>query len=189
MKVSTASLLLLHLITCSARTPFNPHLPIQSLLKLRGGQDDSPPSTYHGNYVAPKGEIPKAAQYQSAVAPAVVTQEPEATQTIAAAVVAQPVAPTPQKQNAKLSNFQERAPPAILMLGATYLLLRFLGKNGLIGLVLVMQAAMYSESTGVVDGFKEGACDGVIGSLGVQKWWWFVTALVATSGRWVLHSF
>lgn len=89
-------------------------------------------------------------------------------------------------KNAKISNFKERAPPALLMLGATYLLLRLSGEKGLIGLILVMQTAMYSEAVSVVDGHNTkkvlGSID-EIASFPFQKWWWFATVLAATSIR------
>jgi hypothetical protein len=183
MKITT-TLALLQLVVCaSARSPFNHHISNRALLNIRGGDEEAPSSTgsYHGNYISPVDEVPKAAQDQAAVA------TPPAA--VAAPVQTAPVEVAPvAAKNSKLSNFQERAPPAILMLGATYLLLRFLGQKGLIGMVLVMQWAMYSESTAVVSEYNKGkdASEGQITSFGVQKWWWFVTALMVTSGRYVL---
>jgi hypothetical protein len=52
--------------------------------------------------------------------------------------------------------------------------------------VLVMQWAMYSECTALVDQYYEGIRTGAVDetvSFPIQKWWWFVTALMMTSGR------
>jgi hypothetical protein len=170
-------------VGASARSPLSHQISGRALLNVRGGDEEAQSTgSYHGNYISPADEVPKAAQAQAAIA----TPPPELVAPVQSAsqVQASPAAAT----NSKLSNFQERAPPAILMLGATYLLLRFLGKNGLIGLVLVMQWAMYSESTAVVSDYSKGkdASEGQITSFGVQKWWWFATALMVTSGRYVL---
>mmetsp|Transcript_22886 Transcript_22886/g.44314 ORF Transcript_22886/g.44314 Transcript_22886/m.44314 type:complete len:413 (+) Transcript_22886:62-1300(+) len=95
-------------------------------------------------------------------------------------------------KNAKISNFKERAPPALLMLSATYLLLRFSGEKGLIGLILVMQTAMYSEAVSVVDGHNTkkglGSID-EIASFPFQKWWWFATVLATTSIRSIVTKY
>ncbi len=112
-------------------------------------------------------------------------QESTSIQPVAEQSGSPPISPDWNK-NAKISNFKERAPPAILMLGATYLLLRFAGEKGLIGLVLVMQTAMYSEAVSVVDGHNTknglGSIDEIV-SFPFQKWWWFATALAATSAK------
>ena len=166
-----------------------------SLRHLRGGQQQgaggSTPS-YHGNYVAPAGEQPKAA-----VAPSPTTAS-AATVVETKATTATPPAPavlaSAATTNSKLSNLQERTGPAVLMLGAVYLLLKYTGVNGFIGLVLAMQVGLYSESTGVVEEYrtKNGvnpADEDQIASLGLQKWWWFATAMMMTSGRYVGYSF
>ena len=76
------------------------------------------------------------------------------------------------------------------MLGAVYLLLKFTGSNGLIGLVFAMQIALYYEGTSVVENFgnknKGGAVEDDVASFPLQKWWWFATAMMFTSGRYVL---
>ena len=169
----------------SARSPFSRHISTHALLSLRGGDAEAPSSTgsYHGNYISPVDSVPNAAQSHTAV----VASPPEdvpLTLTLSPPVTVAPVA-TPT--NSKLSNFQERAPPAILMFAAASLLLRFLGQKGLIGLVLIMQWAMYSETTTIVSDFnkEKDASEGQIVSFGIQKWWWFLTALMVTSGRYV----
>ena len=166
--------------SASARSPF--YTTNRALLKIRGGDTGEAPGSgsYHGNYISPVDDVPKAAQTQTVASPPPVEAAPphDVAMTTNVAQVA---------TNSKLANFQERAPPALLMPGATYLLLRFLGQKGLIGLVLVMQWAMYSESTAVVSDYNKGkdASEGQIASFGAQKWWWFATAIMATSGRYV----
>eukprot|EP00581_Thalassiosira_minuscula_P006603 CAMPEP_0183703344 /NCGR_PEP_ID=MMETSP0737-20130205/1116_1 /TAXON_ID=385413 /ORGANISM="Thalassiosira miniscula, Strain CCMP1093" /LENGTH=451 /DNA_ID=CAMNT_0025930075 /DNA_START=19 /DNA_END=1374 /DNA_ORIENTATION=+ len=166
---------------------------LSSIYTLRGGQQapdaESTPS-YHGNYVSPgDGEPPAAA---AAVMSATVETPPpeEAAPPVAVSVSAPAPAPPVLAKDAstskKLSNLQERTGPAILMLGAVYLLLKFTGAKGLIGLVYLMQIGLYSESTNVVESFgkKEGGeVDDEIASFGLQKWWWFATAVMFTSGR------
>jgi hypothetical protein len=67
------------------------------------------------------------------------------------------------------------------MLGAVYILLKLTGSNGLIGLVFMMQLAMYSESTSIVEDFS-GISSGDV-DISILKWWWFATAIMLTSGR------
>jgi len=74
----------------------------------------------------------------------------------------------------------------VVMLGATYLLLKYTGSKGFLGLVFLIQLKMYQESTSVVEDYKSksGALeDDGIGSYELQKWWWFATAMMATTGR------
>lgn len=191
MKIIVASLiLLLSPLDASARSPSTSFSRRTIALKLRGGQeqeDDTAQSStgsYHGNYISPANEIPRAA-FTQANPSSFDAPSPE----VVAAVPLTPAVTSTgsgNQGNNKLSNFQERFPPAIVMLGVVFLLLRVFGQNGLIGLVLVMQWAMYSECTALVDQYYEGKRSGVvdeIGSFPIQKWWWFVTALMMTSGR------
>mmetsp|Transcript_7612 Transcript_7612/g.11713 ORF Transcript_7612/g.11713 Transcript_7612/m.11713 type:complete len:405 (-) Transcript_7612:106-1320(-) len=150
-------------------------------LKLRGGQqddasDDTPSGSYHGNYIAPQGEQPKAATI-------VEVKNPPSTAVAPSSTAAAPLASATSKSS-KLSNLQERTGPAVLMLGATFLLLKYTGEKGLIGLILLMQLGLYSESTGVVEAFqaKKGSSIDKIKSYPVMKWWWFMTAMIF-SGR------
>ena len=193
MKITAASLiLLLSPFDASARSPSTSITRRTIALKLRGGQnqeDDTAQSStgsYHGNYISPANEIPKAAFTQAAPASSFDAPSPEVVPAVPLTPPALTSAVAGTQGNNKLSNFQERAPPAIVMLGVVFLLLRVFGQTGLIGLVLVMQWAMYSECTAVVDHYYEGKrTDAVdeIGSFPIQKWWWFVTALMMTSGR------
>jgi len=68
-------------------------------------------------------------------------------------------------------------------------LLKYTGKHGVIGLVLVMQCAMYAESTSVVETYYNRKTDvqekEEVISFHLQKWWWFATAIMMTSGRYV----
>ena len=163
---------------------FRPDDDTHVVLDLRGGQqspidagDGGGGSTgsYHGNYVFQEGEEPSAAS-ASAVAAAVVAEV-----TVPPPPTTSPVLASATSTNSKLSNLQERSGPAILMLGAVYLLLKLTGSNGLIGLVFMMQLAMYSESTSIVEDFS-GVNEGDV-DISILKWWWFATAVMLTSGR------
>lgn len=164
------------------------------VLDLRGGQQQSDGSaggstgSYHGNYVSQVGEEPKAAATAANTATATVVE------TVAPPPqTAPPVLASAASTNSKISNLQERTGPAVLMLAATSLLLKFTGSNGLIGLVFVMQLAMYSESTSVVESFTKNKGGSVgdedIVSFPLQKWWWFATAMMFTSGRCVMKKY
>ncbi|KAL3816980.1 hypothetical protein ACHAXA_010100 [Cyclostephanos tholiformis] len=146
-----------------------------------GGGSASTGATYHGNYVFQEGEEPRAGSASAAIAAA------------AAEVTVPPPPPTPpvlasaSSTNSKLSNLQQRTGPAILMLGAVYILLKLTGSNGLIGLVFAMQLAMYSESTSIVEDFS-GVSSGDV-DISILKWWWFATSIMLTSGRKFLTEF
>ena len=148
-------------------------------LKLRGGQQDDESvittGSYHGKYISPQEERPVAAIVE-------VTSTPAATEHSTAAAAPQLASAT--SKSSKLANLQERTGPAILMLGATFFILKYTGEKGLIGLILLMQFGLYSESTGVVEAFqkKSGSNIDKIKSYPFQKWWWFTTAMVF-SGR------
>ena len=182
MKITTASILILSLQLSSfssARSNFVKSRAKAYSLKLRGGQqDDTPTGSYHGNYISPQGEQPKATTTATAVV--VDVASPPASTTADA-----PLASATSKSS-KLTNLQERTGPAVLMLGATYLLLKYTGDKGLIGIILLMQLGLYSESTSVVEVFQEksGSSIDKIKSYPLQKWWWFTTAM-AFSGRYV----
>ena len=103
-------------------------------------------------------------------------------------------APPPTKDHtrnlsAKLSNAWERTVPAVLMLGAATALLKFTGTKGLIALVLALQVGMYHETTSIIEAFHQRSDPGSahLKKLNwldtVEKWWWFATVLVGTSGR------
>lgn len=173
----------------------------QDVLDLRGGQQQQPDGagddgggssasttgSYHGNYVSSADGEPNAAVMSAVVQTTVPVQQQ------APPAPASPVLASSTSTNSKLSNLQERTGPAILMLGAIYLLLKFTGSNGLIGLVFLMQLAMYSESTSVVEEFSkkkgDSAGDDGIVSFALQKWWWFATAMMMTSGRKMLTEY
>ena len=103
-------------------------------------------------------------------------------------------APPPTKDHtrnlsAKLSNAWERTVPAVLMLGAATALLKFTGTKGLIALVLALQVGMYHETTSIIEAFHQRSDPGSADLKklnwldAVEKWWWFATVLVGTSGR------
>ena len=181
MKIAASVILSLQLTSVSSACSSSNFLTSRSkafcnhALKIRGGQQDedsdvTPSGSYHGNYIAPQGEQPKASTI-------VEVKSPPST------AAAAPLASATSKSS-KLANLQERTVPAILMLGATFLLLKYTGEKGLIGLILLMQLGLYSESTGVVESFqaKKGSSIDKIKSYTVQKWWWFLTAMLF-SGR------
>ena len=91
--------------------------------------------------------------------------------------------------SAKLSNAWERTVPAVLMLGAATALLKFTGTKGLIALVLALQVGMYHETTSIIEAFHQRSDPGSADLKklnwldAVEKWWWFATVLVGTSGR------
>lgn len=155
----------------------------------RGGQQSSAPESYHGNYVAQAGEGPPKAATENVV-PSVSTATSAVQQTVSSPAPSRPVLASATSANSKLSNLQERTGPAVLMLGAVYLLLKFTGTNGLIGLVFAMQLGMYSESTNVVESYnkKGDNADGIV-SFPLQKWWWFATAMMFTSGRKMISEY
>jgi hypothetical protein len=174
---------------------------INFLFHLRGGQqqqnpsdnndDDKTTGSYHGNYIFPmETESPAPLAAASTMSATAVPPPPPPPPRPTTAVLA-----IATSTNSKLSNLQERTGPALLMLGVISLLLKYTGNNGLIGLVLVMQLAMYAESTSVVENYYhrkmmddtatvaiQGEENGYI-SFHVQKWWWFATATMMTSGR------
>lgn len=184
MKITTASILILSLqLSCFSSAHSSANFVKSRAkaysLKLRGGQqDDTPTGSYHGNYISPQGEQPKATATTAATAVVADVASPPASTTADA-----PLASATSKSS-KLANLQERTGPAVLMLGATYLLLKYTGDKGLIGIILLMQLGLYSESTSVVEVFQEksGSSIDKIKSYPLQKWWWFTTAMTF-SGR------
>lgn len=158
----------------------------------RGGQQQPASSSdgaaatgsYHGNYVSSTADgQPPAAAAVTAVTADVRTTVPAAAPP---AAPSQPALASATSVSSKLSNLQERTGPAVVMLGLVYLILKYAGANGLIGMVLAMQVGLYSESTSVVEDFaKEGGGAGgdAVASFPLQKWWWFATAVMMTSGR------
>ncbi|KAL7547796.1 hypothetical protein ACHAWF_011068 [Thalassiosira exigua] len=135
--------------------------------------------------LTPQGDASSASSTTTAVAATAVAPPAASTKASAAPVLAS--ATSSQK---KLSNLRERTGPAALMLAAAFLLLKYTGAKGLEGLVLAMQVGLYAESTGVVEshGAKSGGA-GDVASYGVQKWWWFATAIAATSGRKLISQY
>ena len=190
MKIAASIILLLQLTSVSSACSSSNFLTSRSkafcnqALKIRGGQQDdtgsdvTPSGSYHGNYIAPQGEQPKASTTIVDV-----KSPPSAAVAPATSTAAAPLANATSKSS-KLANLQERTGPAVLMLGATFLLLKYTGEKGLIGLILLMQLGLYSEATGVVEAFqaKKGSSIDKIKSYPVQKWWWFLTAMIF-SGR------
>mmetsp|Transcript_17341 Transcript_17341/g.25853 ORF Transcript_17341/g.25853 Transcript_17341/m.25853 type:complete len:378 (+) Transcript_17341:147-1280(+) len=96
---------------------------------------------------------------------------------------------TPRGGNSKMSNFLQRAPPAILMLLLTYILVSKTGATGIIGLVLLLQVGMYNETTSIIEEYHYTInAEPRVSKLGevVEKWWWFLTVLSGTSVKNIL---
>lgn len=184
MKIITASTIILSLqLSNFTSAHFTTSKAFCNPLKLRGGQqddapDDTPTGSYHGNYISPPGEQPKAAaaMVEETITPATPVAPGGTTTSVPLASAA--------SKSSKLSNLQERTGPAVLMLAATLLLLKFTGEKGLIGIILLIQLGLYAESTSVVEVFQEkmGSRLASIKSYPFQKWWWFATAMIF-SGR------
>ena len=134
----------------------------------------------------------RAAEEEAKAADAAAAQQAAAAASPSAVEAAQ--APPPTKDHtrnlsAKLSNAWERTVPAVLMLGAATALLKVTGTKGLIALVLALQVGMYHETTSIIEAFHRRSDPGSADLKkltwldAVEKWWWFATVLVGTSGR------
>ena len=106
--------------------------------------------------------------------------------------------PTAAATNSKLTNLQERTGPAILMLSALSLIIKFTGKGGVIGLVYILQGIMYYESTTLVERYHSTTTDAATNyaaaaaastMTAMLKWWWFLTAIMMTSGSKLLSNY
>ena len=162
-------------------------LPLATLAPRRAAAaaDGVGTSSYHGRYVV--------SDTADGATPAGVPAEEADARDLpsAAAPPPQPDAPPPPalasaaSTSSKLANLRERTGPAVALLAAVGLLLKYAGSPGFVGLVLAMQAAMYRETTSVVGGVsgEEGGEVGPVWSSVVEEWWWFATAVMLTSGR------
>jgi len=122
--------------------------------------------------------------------PPVATGTPQVQVTAAAPSSPPAKADHTSSASAALANLKERAGPAVLMLAAATGLVKTFGENGVIGLVLLLQAAMYHESCSVVANFHAQANGAASGGSFLEKveqlwerWWWFATAVTCTSLR------
>ena len=111
---------------------------------------------------------------------------------VEAAQAPPPTADHTKNLSAKLSNAWERTVPAVLMLAAATALLKFTGTAGLTVLIFALQIGMYHEATSVIEQFHINSDPGSLElrkmSLldNIEKWWWFATVILGTSGRSVL---
>jgi len=90
--------------------------------------------------------------------------------------------------NPKLQNAIERTGPALLLLAALYMFLKLTGEKGLYTLVPLMQLGMYSETTNIIETFHGGSKKNFDLELHVEKWWWFLTIFLSTTGRFIFSS-
>jgi len=124
--------------------------------------------------------------------PTTVTATP-ATTTIQKTPASQRLTETLQKlkSNPKVTNAIERTGPAILMLAFLATLLNYTGDVGLIGLIIVLQVGMYTESTSVIRTGRKvnttgSSSSGVLVET-VERWWWFVTIFAGTTLRHIIR--
>ncbi len=147
----------------------------RAYLKLRGGSDadaqddDAIVSTIETSVIENSPPVDVSVPEPADITPPVASSLPPAA-----------TAPPAEKKvkNAKLGNAIERTGPALLMLGAIFLLIKVTGENGLLyGLIPLMQLGMYFESTEVIEAFKKDV------ELKFEKWWWFATVFASTTLR------
>ena len=160
-----------------------------AFLRLRGGSD--PPTPFQPSDPTPPQEdavdasIPQVETVISKPSPVVVEQ------TTLPAVV--PTAASPSSSlsrllsSNKMQNAIERTGPALLLLSALYLLVKYTGETGFMALIPLVQLGMYVESTNVIEAHRSS--NGIPVSphfaieWAIEKWWWFATVLTCTSGR------
>jgi hypothetical protein len=123
--------------------------------------------------------------------PASIPPEPTtATDTISPPVAATATTPSSIQSilnNPKMKNAIERTGPAVVMLSLLYVFIHYTGETGLsYFLIPMMQFGMYKETTGIIEDHNNS--NGSINSnidleFNIQKWWWFVTIFLSTTGR------
>lgn len=186
----TAASTLLFILGCNVAVaiPFAPK-PHALLYSIRGGSDsdtEDDASSVHIETSVVENPVPIQAPVETPIqiehtsVESVVKTGEEAA---APAPVAVAVTPKAKKaMNPKLANAIERTGPALVMLGAVVLLLKFTGEKGLLyGLIPLMQLGMYSESTGIIEAFHHmGQSDMEVK---LEKWWWFATVFASTTLR------
>ena len=80
------------------------------------------------------------------------------------------VVATPSKLAKRLDDLRQRTLPAVLMLAVVGSIAKYLKEDGLIALTLLLQVAMYQETTSLIGGDFPHP---------FYKWWWFLTASIA----------
>lgn len=154
-------------------------------LLLRGGGD--------GETSAADEEVP------TAVMPDILDTQPSAELTQSQPTLTpEPTSVPPvasQKKNAKLQNAIERTGPAIVMIFLLSLLIKSTGEKGLIYcLIPLLQLGMYKETTGIIEdhynknGLSVGNNNNFDFEIKIEKWWWFLTIFLSTTGRLVLNE-
>lgn len=73
----------------------------------------------------------------------------------------------------------------MIMLGSTYLLIKYLGEKGIVGLVFLIQIGMYHETCSIVEEYHVSVFDEPPSTpLDLfERWWWFLTVATGTSLR------
>eukprot|EP00978_Attheya_sp_CCMP212_P047463 scaffold421377_cov55-Attheya_sp.AAC.7 len=82
----------------------------------------------------------------------------------------------------KMASVVERSSAAIIMLTAVCALVKKFKERGMVGLILLIQVGMYYETTAVMDAFYNPNVETTLVDR-LEKWWWFATVIVGTSGR------
>jgi hypothetical protein len=86
-----------------------------------------------------------------------------------------------------MQNAIERTGPALLLLTALYLLVKYTGETGFMALIPLLQLGMYIESTSVIESHRVSNGSAVKPHFAlewaIEKWWWFGTVLTCTTGR------
>ncbi len=113
----------------------------------------------------------------------------------------QPEIPKKKSSKDKIQNAIERTIPAIIMLTILHQLIHHTGELGMYMLIPLLQFKMYKESTGIIEEYymnkvHNGNGNGTNGKRGnnfdlevnIEKWWWFITFTVTTSGRFLCND-
>jgi hypothetical protein len=184
----TAASTLLFILGCNLAVaiPFAPKSHV-ILYSIRGGSDsdtEDDASSVHIETSVVENPIPIQAPVETSVQVQQTSVESVAkTGEEAATPAAVAVTPKAKKaMNPKLANAIERTGPAIVMLGAVVLLIKYTGEKGLLyGLIPLMQLGMYSESTGIIEAFHHMGQNDM--EVKLEKWWWFATVFASTTLR------
>lgn len=171
------------------------HLPTTSnILTLRGGSSfDEEDGTVTDDVVL---DLDNTVETQKEE---IIDQQPEAVTTTSppatTVAAATKTAPSSLLMNPKVQNAIERTGPAVLMLFFFYLLVKITGEKGLLYFLMpLMQFGMYKETTGIIEEHynvqidANGRGNNFDLEINIEKWWWFVTAFVSTTGRSLLNG-
>lgn len=175
MKAAVSILLFILGRNLTVAIPFAPKSHV--LYVIRGGSDSGQED---------KADISSSTIETSVVenpVPIQASVEPPVQQTNEVSMAEAPTVPKVKKaMNPKLANAIERTGPALVMLGAISLLLKFTGEKGLMyGLIPLMQLGMYYESTGIVEAYNK--MSNMKMEVKLEKWWWFATVFASTTLR------